>query len=331
MGKEWTAEEIQDIGRGYQRACVLAAGVELDVFSVIGGESLTAQSVCAKLGSDLRGTTILLDALAANGWLVKKSGAYSVSRDVAALLTEDSDANILAGLRLQANCMRWWVQLAAVAQSGKPAERVPSIRGAKADQEAFIGAMHVFSGPMAKGVVAQLGTLDFEHLLDVGGGSGTWTMALLDAVPRARATLFDLPEVIPMAEARLGRAGLSERVRCVAGDFYTDELPKGADFALLSAIAHQNSSEQNRALFGKIYEALEDGGVLVIRDVVMDETRTQPVGGAMFAVNMLVATERGGTYTFAEFAEDLASAGFGEITLVGQDEFMNSLVRAVRE
>lgn len=330
MRKEWTAEAIQDIGRGYQRACVLAAGVELDVFSAIGGESLGAKAVCAKLGSDLRGTTILLDALAANGWLVKKSGEYSVSRDVAALLTEDSDGNILAGLRLQANCMRWWVQLAAVAQSGKPAERVASIRGAKADQEAFIGAMHVFSGPMAKGVVAQLGALDFGHLLDIGGGSGTWTMALLDAVPRARATLFDLPEVIPLAEARLEKAGLSERVRCVAGDFYTDQLPKGADFALLSAIAHQNSREQNRALFAKTYDALENGGVLVIRDVVMDETRTQPVGGAMFAVNMLVATERGGTYTFAEFAEDLASAGFGEITLVGQDEFMNSLVRAVR-
>jgi predicted O-methyltransferase YrrM len=188
--------------------------------------------------------------------------------------------------------------------------------------------MHNFSGPIAAEVVGKLQPLKFDHLLDIGGASGTWTMAFLNAVPEAKATLFDLPPVIKMAEQRIAEAGLSDRVSLVPGDFYTDDLPGGADLAWLGAICHQNSREQNRALFTKIHKALNDDGVVVIRDVVMDPSHTSPKGGALFAVNMLVNTERGSTYTFDEYSHDLSEAGFGNVTLVHQDEFMNSLIRA---
>ncbi|UCG50141.1 MAG: methyltransferase domain-containing protein, partial [Phycisphaerales bacterium] len=170
--------------------------------------------------------------------------------------------------------------------------------------------------------------LVFRHLLDVGGASGTWTIALLRAVPDAKATLFDLPSVIPMARRRLVAAELADRVTLAAGDYFTDDLPTGADFALLSAVAHQNAREQNQTLFAKIYAALDPGGALVLRDVVMDPSRTEPAPGAMFAVNMLVATEGGRTYTFDEFCEDLTAAGFHCVTLLHQDQWMNSLIRA---
>jgi len=131
-----------------------------------------------------------------------------------------------------------------------------------------------------------------------------------------------------MAEQRIAAAGLSDRVTLVAGDFYTDDLPDGADLAWLGAICHQNSREQNRALFAKVHKALKDGGVVVIRDVVMDPSHTSPKGGALFAINMLVATEGGGTYTLDEYRQDLCEVGFDEVTLVHQHEFMNSLIRA---
>lgn len=133
-----------------------------------------------------------------------------------------------------------------------------------------------------------------------------------------------------MARQRIEEAGLAERVTFAGGDFYTDDLPAGADFAWLGAIAHQNSRKQNRQLFAKIYAALDKGGTVVLRDVVMDASRIKPEAGAMFAINMLVATEGGGTYTFEEFRSDLADAGFGDVTLLQQDEFMNSLVRATK-
>jgi len=133
---------------------------------------------------------------------------------------------------------------------------------------------------------------------------------------------------MPMARQRVAEAGLGDKVNLVGGDFYTDDLPEGADLAWLGAICHQNSREQNRALFAKIHKALKDDGAVVIRDVVMEPSHTSPVGGALFAVNMLVATEGGGTYTFDEYREDLLAAGFQGAELVHRDEFMNSLIKA---
>ncbi|MHC4434613.1 MAG: methyltransferase [Planctomycetota bacterium] len=243
-------------------------------------------------------------------------------------MSENSAQNVLPMVRHLANCLNRWAQLARVTKSGKPAERVASIHGEPADQAAFIGAMHNISAPAAAEVVGRLMPLKFSHLLDIGGASGTWTMAFLDAAPEARATLFDLPDVIEMARERLSDAVLNDKVTLVAGDFYADELPAGADLAWLGAICHQNSRRQNRELFAKIRKALTDDGVVVIRDVVMDPSHTSPERGALFAVNMLVATEGGGTYTLDEYSEDLSEAGFGDVTLVHRDEFMNSLIRA---
>jgi predicted O-methyltransferase YrrM len=228
----------------------------------------------------------------------------------------------------QANCLRRWSQLAQVVKTGKAAERTPSIRGEEADYASFITAMDNVSGPIADRVVFEIQPLEFHHLLDVGGASGTWTIAFLRAHRHATATIFDLPHVIPLAEQRLTNAGLRERVKLVAGDFYTDSLPKGADFVWLSAIVHQNSREQNRALFAKVFAALADDGRLAIRDILMNPTRTAPVAGALFAANMLVGTPAGGTFTFEELKEDLASAGFRNAGVLRRDEGMNSVVIA---
>jgi SAM-dependent methyltransferase len=329
MGKSWSTEEILEMVRAFQPACVLAAAAELDIFSTLSAHPMTAKSLSAKLGADLRATTILLDSLVALRFLKKSVDKYIVPLDVARILTEESPDNILPALRHQANGLRRWSRLARITQTGKPAKCKPSIRGQAADEAAFIGAMDNFSAPFADRIVKQLKP-NFEHLLDIGGASGTWTIAFLHSVSEAKATLFDLPSVIPMAKKRIAKAGLTKRVTFVAGDYYRDELPVGVDFAWLSAIAHQNSREQNRALFAKIYSSLRDNGVLVIRDVVMDSSRTKPAAGAMFAVTMLVATEGGGTYTFDEFREDLTAAGFAQVTLICKDEFMNSLIRATK-
>ncbi len=328
MAKKWIAEEVLDLVRLFQPACVLAAAADLDVFSPLHEKPMTAQALVSNLGTDLRATTILLDALVALEFLTKHNNDYSVPENAAKLLTEKSDTSVLPMVRHLANCLRRWAMLAVVTQTGKPADCGPSIRGKDADQAAFIGAMHNVSGFIATEVIEKLYPLKFNHLLDIGGASGTWTIAFLNAVHTAKATLFDLPPVISMAERRIAEAGLSDRVNLVPGDFYADDLPDGADLAWLGAICHQNSREQNRALFSKIHKALNDDGVVVIRDVVMDPSRTSPKGGALFAVNMLVSTEGGRTYTFDEYSHDLGEAGFGRVKLVHQDVLMNSLIWA---
>jgi predicted O-methyltransferase YrrM len=328
MAKAWNVNALLETVRGFQAACVIAAAAELDVFSSLGGKPASADALAARIGSDPRATAVLLDALVALELLTKQGDTYQAPPEIAEMLTEDSPINVLSAVRHQANCLRRWAQLARVVKTGLPADRTPSVRGQAGDCEAFIGAMDNFAAATAPQLIEKLSPLRFQRLLDVGGASGTWTIAFLRAVPDAVAVLFDLPQVIPLARQRLTHAGLLDRVTLVPGDFYTDPLPGGADFAWLSAIAHQNSRQQNRELYAKIHAALTAGGVLAIRDVVMDASHTQPAGGALFAVNMLVATHGGGTFALHEFQEDLASAGFSDVRLVHRDQSMNSLVVA---
>jgi precorrin-6B methylase 2 len=328
MTRKWMADELLEKVRGFQAACIITAGADLDLFTALSDKPMTAGRLAKGIDADPRAMAVLLDALVALDLLAKHGDAYCVPADVAELLTEDSPTNVLAGVRHQGNCLRRWDQLARVVQTGRPARREASIRGEAGDCESFIEAMNNFSGPMVLQIVERLSPLRFARMLDIGGASGTWTIAFLRAVPEGTAVLFDLPQVLPLARERLARAGLADRVSLVAGDFDTDELPGGADFAWLSAIAHQNSREQNRALYRKIYSALAAGGSLVIRDVVMEASKTQPAAGALFAVNMLVGTEGGGTFTLDEFSQDLNAAGFTNVELVHQGNGMDSLIRA---
>ena len=328
MAKQWTRQEIQELGSGYREASVLAAAVDLGVFDAMAPGPMTADQAAEATDCDARATAMLLDALVAIGLLEKRGDGYSVPADVADLLTEDGADSFVPMARHHGNCLRRWARLPWSVRSGKPAEECGSIRGPEADQAAFIGGMHNISGPTADDLVARLSPLRFDHLLDVGGASGTWTIALLRAAPAAKATIFDLPQVIPMAHDHIAEVGMTDRVSFAAGDFYTDDLPGGCDLAWLGAIVHQNSRAQNRELFGKIHAALTHGGSLLIRDVIMDETRTHPPAGALFAINMLVATAEGGTFTFDELRADLESAGFADAELLQQSEFMDSVVRA---
>ncbi|WP_428937138.1 methyltransferase [Fontivita pretiosa] len=327
-GGEWTAERVNELSRAYQASSILAAAAELELFGKLASGPFTAGEASARLGADPRAITILLDALVAVQLLEKDGQQYRVPAGVARLLDGATPGNQLAMAQHQANCLRRWAQLARVVKTGRPPARQPSIRGEQADYAAFIEAMDNVSGPVADKIVQQLQPLHFEQLLDVGGGSGTWTVALLRANPAARAIIFDLPQVMPQARQRIASAGLADRVMLVSGDFYTDPLPGGVDLAWVSAIVHQNSRQQNRRLFASVFSSLRPGGQILIRDILMDASRTSPVAGALFAVNMLVATDQGGTFTFEELRDDLTQAGFTDVLVRRRDPGMNSVVAA---
>ena len=324
----WTTDRLLELGRGYQPAAIFVAAAELSIFEALAPEPLSAAELARKLDCDLRALSILLDALAALQLLVRQNERYCLPPGGNEFLTVSGRQSVVAMAQHQANCLRRWAQLARVVKTGAPAERAPSVRGEQGDLEAFIGAMDNISAPVADQVIQAIQPLRFGRLLDVGGASGTWTMAFLRACPSATATLFDLPEVLPLARRRLAAVGMSERLRLVAGDYLTDPLPPGADLAWVSAIVHQNSRVQNRKLFARVFEALEPAGRLAIRDVLMDGTRTRPASGALFAVNMLVGTAGGGTFTFQELREDLQAAGFINPMVVRRDEGMNSILVA---
>ena len=326
--RQWTAEKISEMCRGYQRSCVLVAAAELELYDHLGQGWSSAEELAGKIAADPRAIGVLLDALAALELLDKRQDHYQAPGSLRNIMSTATTGSLLAMLQHQANCLRSWAQLAAVVKRGQPAARQPSIRGPDADYAAFIEAMDNIARSTAPELVRQLQPLSFKHLLDVGGGSGSYTLAFLRAHPESKATLFDLPQVMEQARRRLQQAGLLDRVTLVPGDFHTDTLPLGADLAWVSAIVHQNSREQNRRLFERIFAALPSGGQILIRDFLMDDSRTAPLAGALFAINMLVNTPGGGTYTVAELSQDLSAAGFTDIRPLKQDDTMHSVLSA---
>ena len=323
-------EEILRLSRNFMESRILLSGAELNIFTILSRTPLSAQEVSTKLGADLRAITILLDALTAMGLLTKQGEAYHCAPSATPLLSEDYPGSVLPMVLHAAHLWKRWSRLTTVAKdTDDPEDTARPFRSAE-EMHAFIGAMHVVAEPRAREIVTAVSPGSAKALLDVGGASGTYTIAFLQAVPEMRATLFDKPEVIEMARERLGKAGMLDRVTLAPGDFYQGELPGGHDLAFVSAIIHQNSPKENVDLNSKIFRSLNKGGRIVIRDHVMEPDRVHPKDGAIFAVNMLLATSGGGTYTYEEINADLLQAGFSGVRLIKKGEHMDALVEAFK-
>ncbi|MCL4549332.1 MAG: methyltransferase [Bacteroidetes bacterium] len=150
-------------------------------------------------------------------------------------------------------------------------------------------------------------------MLDVGGGSGTFAMEFIKQNPQLTATVFDLPGIIPITEKYVAQENLTGKVNFLSGDYLEDDFGNDYDLIFLSAIVHINSYEENSQLIQKCYNALNKGGQIIIKDWVMNDDRTEPAGGAFFALNMLVGTRSGDTYTESEMKEWMEKTGIKKI------------------
>jgi hypothetical protein len=318
---KWNQETIMGLSRAFMESRVFLTGAELDLFTLTAAAPLTAEQIAGRIGADRRALTIVLDALAAMGLLIKQDGAYRSEPSASRLLAADSPDSILPIIQHNIDLWERWSRLSGEVVGSRPPDW---------SMRAFIGAMHVIARPLAERIVKLVDPAGSRRLIDVGGGSGTYTLAFLEAAPRMRATIFDQPEVIEMARERVSVAGMLGRVTLVAGDFRHDVLPAGHDLAFISAIIHQNSPVENIALFRKVFAALDPGGRVVVRDHVLSPDRTEPRSGTLFAVNMLVGTEGGNSYTEAEIRDALTEAGFGGVRLIHPDSRMDGLVEAFK-
>ena len=323
-------QDVLDLARGFMDCRVFLSAAELDLFTLLTPTPLTIQEVENRIGADRRGLTTLLDALSAMGLLEKRGEAYQCSPSVSRFLSTGAPDSILPMVLHMAGLWRRWSGLTAIVRGNQVSDQgTDTLRNAD-ELRAFIEAMDVIAKPLAPRIVADVRPGPSRHLLDVGGASGTYTIAFLQAAAGMRATLFDRPEVIEIARQRLAKAGVLDRVTLVPGDFYRDQLPPGHDLAFISAIIHQNSADQNLSLFHNVFQSLARGGRVVIRDYVMEPDRARPKEGALFAVNMLVSTAGGETYTYDEIKGCLEQAGFSRVRLLQKGEHMDALVEAFK-
>lgn len=180
--------------------------------------------------------------------------------------------------------------------------------------EAFIAAMHMRAIHQAPAVVKLINLKGVKRVLDVGGGSGVFSMAFVRAKKEMSAVIFDLPNVIGLTKTYIDAENLGNLISVVGGDYTMDPLVSGFDLVFMSAVIHSNSSEINRQLFKKAFDALNPGGRLVVLDYIMNSDRTSPAAGAYFSLNMLVGTTEGDSYTESEVHSWMQDAGFKKIS-----------------
>ncbi|MGP8153499.1 MAG: methyltransferase [Smithella sp.] len=325
------SEAILKLARQFMESRILLSAAEMNLFTLLDGMPSTAKDLAGQLHADLRGLTILLDALVTMDLLSKQEdNTYLFATDAASFLTDKSPRSVLPMIHHAAHLWESWSDLTFKVKGHGLTKPLASNARDVDEMRAFIGAMHVVGMPLARKIVTAIQPGSAKNLIDVGGASGTYTIAFLKAAPEMKATLFDRPAVIQIARERLIEAEVLDRVCLVAGDFYEDELPEGHDLALLSAIIHQNSPRENVELFRKVLRAIVSGGRIIIRDHVMEPGRTKPKDGAIFAVNMLVNTEGGSTYTFDEIRNWLKEAGFASVRYLKVGKHMDALVEAFK-
>jgi cyclopropane fatty-acyl-phospholipid synthase-like methyltransferase len=177
---------------------------------------------------------------------------------------------------------------------------------------AFIAAMHRNARARAPLVVSAVGTEGVSRMLDVGGGSGAYSIAFASAKENLEVDLLDLAQVLPITQGHIEDAGLAGRIRTKPGDLRSDQLGVGYDLVLVSAICHMLGVDENRDLLKRCFQALAPKGRLVIQDFILEPGKTAPKSAALFALNMLVGTRGGSTYAEAEYAAWLTEAGFGD-------------------
>ncbi|MFH1263662.1 MAG: methyltransferase [Pseudomonadota bacterium] len=297
---------------GYRASRIVLTAIELDLFSQI-GTGATASQITGEIRADERGTAVLLHALTALGLLRKKGGRFFNTPVSAGFLAAGGANDGRLGLKHHLALWESWSALTKVVREGSPGERSMGGMTEEARTAAFIGLMHQTGAIRGPRVAAALRTLPGTRMLDVGGGSGAYSIAILRKNRRLRATLFDRSVVLPLAQRYVAKAGFSDRFTFQAGDLTTDRLGEGFDLVLISSICHMLSPEQNVNLFERARRALVEGGTIVVHDFILENDRTKPVQAALFAVNMLVNTEGGNSYSVADYTSWLRSAGFGKI------------------
>ncbi|MFH0824755.1 MAG: methyltransferase, partial [Pseudomonadota bacterium] len=282
MEEHMTGGRLLELSGGFLTPRIVLTAAELGVFSRLEAGPKTVNDLCAAEGWDPRGLRILMDALTALGLLVTTTGgAYTLHPSVTDLLGTDPHRSVLPMILHRVRMWNTWSNLTEIVRTGVNTAAGTLRSRPLEDLEAFIGAMQVIGRDVAVKIAGLIDLSPFRRLLDVGGGSGVYTAAFLGAAPHLTAAVFDLPEVVDITRKWLSAAGLLDRVEIVPGDFHVDDLPGGYDLVLLSAIIHSNSPEGNRDLYAKAFRSLNPGGTILIRDYVMDETRTIPPEGAV--------------------------------------------------
>lgn len=327
MTDQPTPERIMQIGMGFMASKTLLSAVELELFTVLGSQSKTGSEIGDRLGLHPRGQYDFLDALVALGLLDRDGdGPEALYRNTAdtGFFLDKSQPAYLGGILEMANARLYgfWDNLTEGLKTGAPQNEAKSggdffgvLYSDPMRLEQFLGGMQ---GIQMGNFLALLDKVDLSSattLCDVGGANGTLCGLAVQRYPNLRATVLDLPPVVPVAQRHLEAMGVGDKVDVVSGDFFADDLPS-ADVIVMGNILHDWDEDQKKMLIAKAHKALNDGGRFIAIENVIDDARRTNVFGLLMSLNMLIELPGGFDYTGAQFDGWCKEAGFERTEVV---------------
>jgi precorrin-6B methylase 2 len=302
------------MGWGYAPPLMIEAALRLGVFDLLAQGAKTLEEIVQATGASPRGLRSVCNALAGLQLLSKDGGRYGLTPESEAFLVS-SRPGFMGGVikHTSTQLIPVWLDLAETVRRGGPKTGVNQQQTGTEFFHDFVEDIFPMSYPSARNLARALEVAAAQsavRVLDLAAGSGVWGVALAEASPHVTVTAVDWPGVLDVTRRVTARHGLSGRFTYVAGDLLEADYGSGHHIATLGHILHSEGEERSRALLRRTFDALAPGGVIAIAEFLVEETRNGPPMGLIFAVNMLVATDRGDTYSFEEIAAWLRDAGF---------------------
>ena len=326
-----TFDDLRDAITAYRLPRVLIAALELNLFTAIGTDTWTIPDLVRDVQVSERGLAILCRNLAMAGLLKKNGETYTNSRLGATALNAHHPAYRGDYLRLITSHWADWGRLLESVKTGLPLDHdepeEPDYR------RRFTWAMHHRTLETAPKIAAQINLCGMQTLLDLGGGPGTYAMAFLAKNPTLRATVCDRPAALDVAKEIASTHKAGARLSYLPLDVMTEDIPGTYDVIWYSNVLHIYSPTDNQSLFRRALASLNPGGRLLIQDAFLhDRDGLFPEEASLFAVSMLLFTEKGNTYSAAETCAWLTDAGFERIKVLrmkkGTEDWEDGILEA---
>ena len=313
-----TPERLMQFGFAYAPPLIIAAAVSNKVFDSLESGSKTVDQIGKETGASERGLRMLMNALVGLELLKKdRHQKHSLTPESAAFLVSNKPGALAGFFRLNVTqLVSKWLQLGDVVRTGRPAQAVNQ----EGEGTEFFSGLVENIIPMSYATAQTLA----DHLqlakaknevrvLDLAAGSGIWGIVLAQKSPRVRVTAVDWAGMIPTTKRITQKFGVGDRFKFVEADLLQADFGSNYDVATLGHILHSEGEERSRQLLKKTFRALKSGGTIGIAEWLVNKERTQPLPPLMFAVQMLVNTEKGDTFSFEEIKSWLEEAGFKKV------------------
>lgn len=305
--------ELLQLSSSYWNTCTLHAGVKLDLFTLLAEAPMTVPELARSVKASERGLAMLLHALVAMELLEKEEDRFSATDVSAEYLSKASPAYMGHIIMHHHFLMEGWSKLDQAVKTGAPVRRRSSHDADGVERESFLLGMFNLASMLAPRLASEIDLSGRRRLLDLAGGPGTYAIYFCQQNPELTAVIYDLSTTRPFAEQTVAEFGLTERIAFVTGDIVADRIGTGFDVVWISHLLHSEGLETCAAILAKAAAALNEGGLLLIQEFILDDSREAPLLPALFSLNMLIGTPAGQSYTQGELCDLMTRAGLREV------------------